>query len=122
AIYHNKVVSEPGYDKQWQKMGRWYDRGQEAEQKQVEIMEDRRDKVQAEYHVLELQPEGPLSKLVGWSKFIKKAMALHLLHQSEDPATMILLSKTAAGVANGTVMLKMVPETPLQFGVAERLS
>ncbi|GKD48591.1 hypothetical protein Tco_1277567 [Tanacetum coccineum] len=27
------------------------------------------------------------------------AMALHLLHQSEDPATMILLSKTAAEVA-----------------------
>ncbi|GJS04042.1 hypothetical protein Tco_0320550 [Tanacetum coccineum] len=36
----------------------------------------------------------------GWSKFIKKAMALNLLHQSEDPATMILLSKTAAGVAD----------------------
>ncbi|GJY19778.1 retrovirus-related pol polyprotein from transposon TNT 1-94 [Tanacetum coccineum] len=28
----------------------------------------------------------------------------------------------ATGVANGIVMLKMVPETPLQFGVAERLS
>ncbi|GKC46832.1 hypothetical protein Tco_1064554, partial [Tanacetum coccineum] len=43
-----------------------------------------------------------------------------------DPATMILLSKTAAGVVfyveNGIVMLKMVPETPLQFGVAERFS
>ncbi|GKE46391.1 hypothetical protein Tco_1477649, partial [Tanacetum coccineum] len=37
-------------------------------------------------------------------------------------ATMILLSKTATGVANGIVMLKMVLETPLQFGVAERLS
>ncbi|GKB31219.1 hypothetical protein Tco_0870620 [Tanacetum coccineum] len=35
----------------------------------------------------------------GWSKFIQKAMALHLLHQFEDPVTMILLSKTAAGVA-----------------------
>ncbi|GKC97495.1 retrovirus-related pol polyprotein from transposon TNT 1-94, partial [Tanacetum coccineum] len=35
----------------------------------------------------------------GWSKFIQKAMALHLLHQFEDPATMILLLKTAAGVA-----------------------
>nr|GEX56760.1 hypothetical protein [Tanacetum cinerariifolium] len=32
----------------------------------------------------------------------KKAMALHLLHQSEDPATMILLSKTAAGVVVGS--------------------
>ncbi|GKC41788.1 retrovirus-related pol polyprotein from transposon TNT 1-94 [Tanacetum coccineum] len=41
------------------------------------------------------------------SKFIQKAMALHLLHQSKDPATMILLSKTVAGVA---------------FGVAERFS
>ncbi|GJV18876.1 retrovirus-related pol polyprotein from transposon TNT 1-94 [Tanacetum coccineum] len=30
--------------------GRGYDRGQEAEQKQVKIMEDRRDKLQAEYH------------------------------------------------------------------------
>ncbi|GJY83783.1 retrovirus-related pol polyprotein from transposon TNT 1-94, partial [Tanacetum coccineum] len=45
--------------------------------------------------------------LLGWSKFIQKAMALHLLHQSKDPATMIPLSKIAAGVA---------------FGVAERLS
>ncbi|GKB38883.1 hypothetical protein Tco_0883825 [Tanacetum coccineum] len=76
AIYPNKVVSEPGYDKQWQKTswpstvtavsedryrGRGNDRGHEAEQKQVKIMQDRRDKVQAEYHVLELQPEGPLS-------------------------------------------------------------
>ncbi|GJY52949.1 retrovirus-related pol polyprotein from transposon TNT 1-94 [Tanacetum coccineum] len=50
AIYPNKVVSEPGYDKQWQKM--------EAEQKHVKIIEDRRNKVQAEYHVLELQPKG----------------------------------------------------------------
>ncbi|GJY29127.1 retrovirus-related pol polyprotein from transposon TNT 1-94 [Tanacetum coccineum] len=50
------------------------------------------------------------------SKFIQNAMALHLLHQYEDPATMILLSKTAAGVAI------VVPETPLQFGVAEILS
>ncbi|GKD02893.1 hypothetical protein Tco_1177867, partial [Tanacetum coccineum] len=62
----------------------------------------------------------------GWSKFIQKAMALHLLHQSKDLVTMILLSKIAAGVAfcveNGIMMLKMVPETPLQFGVAERLS
>ncbi|GKD17679.1 retrovirus-related pol polyprotein from transposon TNT 1-94, partial [Tanacetum coccineum] len=32
------------------------------------------------------------------SKFIQKAMALHLLHRSKDLATMILLSKTAAGV------------------------
>ncbi|GJR04551.1 retrovirus-related pol polyprotein from transposon TNT 1-94 [Tanacetum coccineum] len=30
--------------------------------------------------------------------------------------------ETATGVTNGIVMLKMVPETPLQFGVAERLS
>ncbi|GJX48353.1 hypothetical protein Tco_0273543 [Tanacetum coccineum] len=38
---------------------------------------------------------------------VRKAMDLHLLYQSEDPATMILLSKTAVGVA---------------FGVAERLN
>ncbi|GJR61035.1 ribonuclease H-like domain-containing protein [Tanacetum coccineum] len=31
--------------------GRGYERGLEAEEKQVKIMEDRRDKVQAEYHV-----------------------------------------------------------------------
>ncbi|GJX63381.1 retrovirus-related pol polyprotein from transposon TNT 1-94 [Tanacetum coccineum] len=37
----------------------------------------------------------------GWSKFIQKALALHLLHQSKDLATMILLSKTTAGVAIG---------------------
>ncbi|GJX40682.1 hypothetical protein Tco_0255672 [Tanacetum coccineum] len=37
----------------------------------------------------------------GWSKFIQKAMTLHLLHQSKDLATMILLSKTTAGVAIG---------------------
>nr|GEZ24757.1 retrovirus-related Pol polyprotein from transposon TNT 1-94 [Tanacetum cinerariifolium] len=53
----------------------------------------------------------------------KKAVTLHLLHQSKDPATMILLSKTVSGVAvEQIVMLKMVPKTPLQFGVAERLS
>nr|GEV63581.1 protein kinase-like domain, phloem protein 2-like protein [Tanacetum cinerariifolium] len=32
-------------------------------------------------------------------RFDKKVVALHLLHQSEDLATMILLSKTAVGVA-----------------------
>ncbi|GJS05931.1 disease resistance TIR-NBS-LRR class family protein [Tanacetum coccineum] len=46
---------------------RGYDGGQD-EQKQVEIIEDMRDKVHAEYHVLELQPEvalqNPCSKLV----------------------------------------------------------
>ncbi|GJT08334.1 retrovirus-related pol polyprotein from transposon TNT 1-94 [Tanacetum coccineum] len=51
-----------------------------------------------------------------WSKFIQKAMALHLLHQSEDPATMIQLSMAATGFT------KIVPETPLQFGVAKRLN
>ncbi|GJU72873.1 hypothetical protein Tco_1264278 [Tanacetum coccineum] len=43
--------------------GRGYNKGQEAEQKQVKIIEDKRDKVQAEYHVLELQPEGPLFRI-----------------------------------------------------------
>ncbi|GJS11667.1 retrovirus-related pol polyprotein from transposon TNT 1-94 [Tanacetum coccineum] len=241
VIYPNKVVSEPGYDKQWQKTlyswsstvtavseeryrGRGYDRGNKAEQKQVKIMEDKRDKLVAskekeastatgdsddalvccventvEDRIIDsddktldiaavrdvvlktsfgtswtlkdvryipglkdgiislaslvrkgyprlprLAEEGDqrlgdmsrigMSMLAskgnildvqkvdidlsfimlektrncrGWSKFIQKAMALHLLHQSKDPATMILLSKTAAGVA---------------FGVAERLS
>ncbi|GJW53058.1 hypothetical protein Tco_0097143 [Tanacetum coccineum] len=41
-----------------------------------------------------------------------------LYNVSEDKET----AETATGVANGIVMLKMVPETPLQFGVAERLS
>ncbi|GJY61742.1 hypothetical protein Tco_0462399 [Tanacetum coccineum] len=141
-------------------------------QKHVEIKKDRRDKVQAKYHVLELQPE--CSKLVasrvkevnmaardsdvlerfklrsgkvrladdktldiagvedvldeegyhvgfgdqqwkvtkgslvvarenkrGSLYMVEKAMALHLLHQYEDPATMILLSKAAAGFAVG---------------------
>ncbi|GJW93291.1 retrovirus-related pol polyprotein from transposon TNT 1-94 [Tanacetum coccineum] len=36
----------------------------------------------------------------GWSKFIQKDMALHLLHQYEDPAIMILLSKAAIRVAS----------------------
>nr|GEU66240.1 retrovirus-related Pol polyprotein from transposon TNT 1-94 [Tanacetum cinerariifolium] len=58
----------------------------------------------------------------GWSRFIQKAMTLHLLHRSKYLATMILLLRNAAAVANGIVMLKMVPKTPLQFGVAERLS
>nr|GEU45596.1 hypothetical protein [Tanacetum cinerariifolium] len=51
----------------------------------------------------------------------KKAMALHLLHQYEDPATMILLSKTAAGVALGTKIHQRVQGSG-KFGVAERLS
>nr|GEY61371.1 retrovirus-related Pol polyprotein from transposon TNT 1-94 [Tanacetum cinerariifolium] len=53
------------------------------------------------YHVGFEDSNGRLLKenYKGWSKFIKKAMALHLLHQSKDPATMILLSKIAAGVA-----------------------
>ncbi|GJS63800.1 retrovirus-related pol polyprotein from transposon TNT 1-94 [Tanacetum coccineum] len=37
---------------------------------------------------------------------------------SEDKET----AETALGVANGIVMLKIIPETPLQFSVAERLS
>nr|GEW43300.1 retrovirus-related Pol polyprotein from transposon TNT 1-94 [Tanacetum cinerariifolium] len=51
-----------------------------------------------------------------------------LLHQFEDPATMMLLSKTTTGVAICVMqtfkimMLKMVPKTLLQFGVAKRLS
>ncbi|GKA27958.1 retrovirus-related pol polyprotein from transposon TNT 1-94, partial [Tanacetum coccineum] len=37
---------------------------------------------------------------------VEKAMALHLLHRSKDPATMILLSKTAAGVVVGLCILE----------------
>ncbi|GKE54678.1 hypothetical protein Tco_1489834, partial [Tanacetum coccineum] len=48
-------------DRGQKQRGRVYDRGR-MKQKHVEIMEDRRDKVQAKYHVLELQPE--CSKLV----------------------------------------------------------
>ncbi|GKD51930.1 retrovirus-related pol polyprotein from transposon TNT 1-94 [Tanacetum coccineum] len=54
---------------------------------------------------------------------MQKAVALHLLHQSEDPTTMILLSKTATRVAvERDCDVEMVPETPIQFGVAKRLS
>ncbi|GJR25797.1 hypothetical protein Tco_1102029 [Tanacetum coccineum] len=45
-------------------------------------------------------------------------MTLYLLHQFEDPAAMIQLSKTTAGVTDYDAVL----ETPLQFGVVERLS
>nr|GEZ36166.1 retrovirus-related Pol polyprotein from transposon TNT 1-94 [Tanacetum cinerariifolium] len=49
-----------------------------------------------------------------WSKFIQKAMTLHLLHQSKDPATMILLSKTAAGVAVGLMQTFRAKSTGLR--------
>ncbi|GKB70365.1 hypothetical protein Tco_0931777 [Tanacetum coccineum] len=89
-------------------------------------MEDRRDKVQAEYHMLEMQPQGLLSELGFdggslWEKGGKpdwEAEESFLHNVSEDKET----AKTATGVANGIMMLKMVPKTPLQFGVAERLS
>ncbi|GJX90710.1 retrovirus-related pol polyprotein from transposon TNT 1-94 [Tanacetum coccineum] len=75
-------------------------------------------------YMVEVHPEeiGAIINGSGCGTKDLKAMALHLLHQYEDPATMILLSKAATGFANGIVMLKMVPETPLQFGVTERLS
>nr|GEU31486.1 retrovirus-related Pol polyprotein from transposon TNT 1-94 [Tanacetum cinerariifolium] len=62
-------------------------------------------------YMVEVQPEG-IGAIIDASKgnvtdVHKKDMALHLLHQSKDHATLILLSKTAAGVA---------------FGVAKRLS
>ncbi|GJU95384.1 retrovirus-related pol polyprotein from transposon TNT 1-94 [Tanacetum coccineum] len=53
-----------------------YDRGKAAEHKQVKIMVDRRDKVQAEYHVLELQPERPLSELVWTLKDVRYILSL----------------------------------------------
>ncbi|GKB49690.1 hypothetical protein Tco_0900443 [Tanacetum coccineum] len=42
--------------------GRGYDRWQEAQQKQVKIMKDRRDKVQAEYHVYGCQDKKVMEK------------------------------------------------------------
>ncbi|GJV16841.1 hypothetical protein Tco_1362164 [Tanacetum coccineum] len=179
--------------------GRGYDRRQEAEQKQVKIMKDRRDKVQAEYHVLELQPEEPLSELnTVEDRIMDSGASFHATYCKEELERFKLCSgkvrladdktldiavvrdvvlktffvrgnkrgslymvevhpegigaiidssgsaalwfeeaeesflhnvskdketgETAAGVANEIVMLKMVSETPLQFGVAERLS
>ncbi|GJU45324.1 hypothetical protein Tco_1202590 [Tanacetum coccineum] len=66
--------------------------------------------------------------LLDWSKFIQKAMALrdrepnlklrfsYIYCINRGSPTMIQLSKAAIGFT------KMVPETSLQFGVAERLS
>ncbi|GJX06598.1 hypothetical protein Tco_0194530 [Tanacetum coccineum] len=146
--------------------GMVYDRGQEVEQKHVEIMEDRRDKCSklvasrdkevnmatrdfddalvccvkntvedriidssAWFHATYCNEElerfklrsgmnlkdvryipGLKRRLISVGKLDEEgyhAITLHLLHQSEDPVTMILLSKSTAGVA---------------FGVAKRLS
>ncbi|GJT57091.1 hypothetical protein Tco_0992145, partial [Tanacetum coccineum] len=68
-------------------------------------MEDRRDKVQAKYHVLELQPEGPLLlglkaflKLLLLRNFAKKKLLLHprsLCYKEidQDSAHMVAASK-----------------------------
>ncbi|GJV07758.1 hypothetical protein Tco_1345414 [Tanacetum coccineum] len=68
--------------------------------------------------------KGSLVELVGinveaclWLRWFGEAEESFLHNVSEDKET----AETAAGVANGIVMLKMDPETPLQFGVAERL-
>ncbi|GJR92325.1 retrovirus-related pol polyprotein from transposon TNT 1-94 [Tanacetum coccineum] len=174
--------------------GRGYDKGPEVEQKQVKIMKDRRDKVQAEYHMLELQPEGSLSELnTVKDRIMNYGASFHANYCKEelerfklrfgkvclaDDKTLDITGvgyvflKTSFGtswtledvrwfgeaeeaflydvredkeieevkclkfvnggeysswsikfcVKNGNVMLKMVPETPLQFGVAKRLS
>ncbi|GJW22123.1 kinase-like domain-containing protein [Tanacetum coccineum] len=234
VIYPNKVISEPGYDKQRQKMGyirrktsreytnyllsakdrckgRGYDRGYKAEKKQVEIMEDRRDKktvkdciidsgalFYATYCKEELErfklrsgmvclANDKILDIVGVGDVVLKTFFgtswtqkdvryipglkrrnkrgslymvevhleeiveyingsgsaavwfgkaeesfLHNVNEDKETAKVKCL-KSGNGeeysrkpikfcVENGIVMLKMVPETPLQFGVAERLS
>ncbi|GJU68839.1 hypothetical protein Tco_1255098 [Tanacetum coccineum] len=65
---------------------------------------------------------------VGASLYRRLWPYIYCINMRKDLATMILLSKTAVEVAVcimqtfRIVMLKMVPETPLHFGVAKRLS
>ncbi|GKA26492.1 retrovirus-related pol polyprotein from transposon TNT 1-94 [Tanacetum coccineum] len=51
-------------------------------------------------------------------RWFGEAKESFLHNVSEDKET----AEAAAGVTNGIMMLKMVPKTPLRFGVAERLS
>ncbi|GJX18391.1 retrovirus-related pol polyprotein from transposon TNT 1-94 [Tanacetum coccineum] len=72
-------------------------------------------------YMVEVHPEG-IGVIINGSGsavvWFGEAEEYFFYNVSEDKETV----ETAAGVANGIVMLKMVPETPLQFGVAERLS
>ncbi|GJS24200.1 hypothetical protein Tco_0452832 [Tanacetum coccineum] len=186
AIYPNKVVSEPDqrlsiseealgafgksqtYSAEDRYMGRGYDRGQEAEQKQVEIMKDRRDKCKEELerfklrsgkvrladdNTLDIAGVGDVvlktSFDISWTlKDVSLVVArgnkresLHTVEvHPEGIGTIIDDGSGSAALWFGeaeeaflnnvrvdketaeTVMLKMVLETPLQFGVAERLS
>ncbi|GJT30681.1 retrovirus-related pol polyprotein from transposon TNT 1-94 [Tanacetum coccineum] len=72
-------------------------------------------------YMVEVHPEGIGAIINGSGSaavWFGEAEESFLHNVSEDKET----AETAAGVANGIVMLKMVPKTPLQFGVAERLS
>ncbi|GJT03042.1 retrovirus-related pol polyprotein from transposon TNT 1-94 [Tanacetum coccineum] len=76
-------------------------------------------------HMVEVNPERIDAIIDGSGSaalWFREAEEFFLHNVSEDKET----AETAAGVAfcveNGIVMLKMVPKTPLQFGVAERLS
>ncbi|GJR01436.1 retrovirus-related pol polyprotein from transposon TNT 1-94 [Tanacetum coccineum] len=72
-------------------------------------------------YMVEVHPEG-IGAIIDCSGsaalWFEEAEESFLHNVSKDKET----GETAAGVAKGIVMLKMVPETPLQFGVAERLS
>nr|GEW76859.1 retrovirus-related Pol polyprotein from transposon TNT 1-94 [Tanacetum cinerariifolium] len=159
TINNDKRRAEDTYTK-----NRGYNRGQEAEQKQVKIMEDKRDKLHAEYYMLELQPEEPLSEL---DRIMDSGASFHATYCKEELERFKLRSGKVRLVDDKTLdiasvegccpqnlfwykldfegyrismnmlafkgnildvrknkieMLKMVPETPLQFGVAERLS
>ncbi|GKA59626.1 retrovirus-related pol polyprotein from transposon TNT 1-94 [Tanacetum coccineum] len=120
-----KWYQEPGYDKQWQKMEPLAEAkptaskdkevnqvARDSDDALLERFKLRSDKVRlADDKTLDIAGVGDvilktsfgtswtLKDVRGWSKFIQKVMALHLLHQSKDPATMIMLSKTTAGVA-----------------------
>ncbi|GJY19029.1 retrovirus-related pol polyprotein from transposon TNT 1-94 [Tanacetum coccineum] len=72
-------------------------------------------------HMVEVHPEG-IGAIINGScsaaVWFGEAEESFFHNVNEDKET----AETAAGVANGIMMLKMVPETPLQFGVAKRLS
>ncbi|GJU33592.1 hypothetical protein Tco_1181946 [Tanacetum coccineum] len=181
-VGQSTVTAVNGSCKTTKLMVRVYDRGKEAEQKHVKIMEDRRYKVQAEYHVLKSQPEGSLSESntiedhimdSGASfraTYCKEELERFKLRSGKvclaDGKTLDIASvgdvvlKTSFDVSfqrqrsrymegrylllqarwfgeveegflhnvrktrklQRIVMLKMVPETPIQFGIAERLS
>ncbi|GKD81034.1 retrovirus-related pol polyprotein from transposon TNT 1-94 [Tanacetum coccineum] len=73
-------------------------------------------------YMVEVHPEGIGAIINGSGSaavWFGEAEESFLHNVSEDKET---IEVGAIGVTNGIVMLKMVPETPLPFGVAERLS